>query len=362
MPGRVVIDYSSRIHLLRETLRRKRLDGFLVTDINNVRYLTGFSGTSGFALITGKETFFVTDFRYREQSAAEVKGWDIVIEKGKRIRTIQDLSKKNGVSRLGFESSVSYQFYERLSRTGPGLQAVEGLVEKLRERKNESEINSIKEAAGRAEAAFLDVKPYIRCGTRELSVALRLDERLKKRGCRRVPFDVIVASGPNSVMPHARPTERKLMKGDLVVIDWGGEADGYFSDMTRTFLMKGDPRSGKKKEIYRTVLEANRKAITYICPGLESKKIDEAARATIRKAGYGEFFGHGTGHGVGLQVHESPRITWSVSGIIRENMVFTIEPGIYIPGLGGVRIEDMVVAGEKKAHTLTSLPKELEIL
>jgi len=361
MSDRYAIDYSSRVLLLRETLRKKRLDGLLVTDINNVRYLTGFSGTSGFALITGKEAFFITDFRYGEQATEEVKGWNIVIEKGKRTRTIRDLSKKSRVSRLGFESSVSYAFHERLSRTSPGLHVAEGLVEKLRKRKDQSEINSIREAVRRAEAAFLDVKPYIRCGTRELTVALRLEERLKKRGCRRVPFDVIVASGSNSVMPHARPTERKLIKGDLLVIDWGGEADGYFSDMTRTFLMKGGLRSGRKKEIYRTVLEANRKAISSICPGLESRKIDAAARGTIRKAGYGEFFGHGTGHGVGLQVHESPRITWSVSEIIMENMVFTIEPGIYIPGLGGVRIEDMVVVGKKKARMLTSLPKELEI-
>jgi Xaa-Pro aminopeptidase len=356
------IDYSSRILLLREALRRKHLHALLVTDINNVRYLTGFSGTSGFALITGKEAFFVTDFRYREQAAEEVKGWNIVIEKGKRIRTIHDLSKKSRVSRLGFESSISYAFYERLSRTGPGLHVAEGLVEKLRKRKDQAEISSIREAVRRAQATLLDVKPYIRCGTRELSIALRLEERLKKRGCRRIPFDVIVASGPNSVMPHARPTERKLIKGDLLVIDWGGEADGYFSDMTRTFLIKGGPRSGRKKDIYQTVLGANRKAISSICPGLESRKIDEAARNTIRKGGYGEFFGHGTGHGVGLQVHESPRITWSASEIIMEHMVFTIEPGIYIPGLGGVRIEDMVVVGKKKARTLTSLPKELEIL
>jgi len=362
MPEICAIDYSSRVLILRETLRKKRLDGLLVTDINNVRYLTGFSGTSGFALITGKEAFFVTDFRYREQAAEEVKGWIILIEKGNRIRTIQELSKKCRLSRIGFESSVSYDFYERLSRTGLGLHVAEGVVEKLRARKDRSEINSLREAVRRAEAAFLDVKPYIRCGTRELTIALRLEERLKKRGCRRVPFDVIVASGSNSVMPHARPTERKLIRGDLMVIDWGGEADGYFSDMTRTFLMKEGPHSGKKKEIYRTVLEANRKAISSICPGLESKKIDEAARSTIQKAGYGEFFGHGTGHGVGLQVHESPRVTWSVSEIVRENMVFTIEPGIYIAGVGGVRIEDMVVVGGKKARILTSLPKELEIL
>jgi Xaa-Pro aminopeptidase len=362
MPEGSAVHHSSRLYLLQESLKRKHLDGLLVTEINNVRYLTGFSGTSGFALITGKEAFFVTDFRYREQSAREVKNWDIVIEKGKRIRIIHDLSKKNSISRLGFESSVSYEFYEKLSKTGLRLRAVKGLVEKFRERKDACEISSIREATSRAEAAFLEVKPYIKCGTRELSIALRLEERLKKRGCRRIPFDIIVASGPNSAMPHARPAERKLTKGDLVVIDWGGEADGYFSDMTRTLLLKGGAESGKKKKIYQTVLTANRKAIACVRPGLESRKIDEAARSAIQKAGYGEFFGHGTGHGAGLQVHESPRITWSVSEIIRENMVFTIEPGIYIPGLGGVRIEDMVVVGKRKANVLTSLPKGLETL
>jgi Xaa-Pro aminopeptidase len=362
MNNKPAIDYSSRVLLLQEMLRRKRLDGLLVTDINNVRYMTGFSGTSGFALITGTKAFFVTDFRYRDQAAEEVKGWIIIMEKGKRIRTIQELSRRNSISRLGFESSVSYNFYEKLSRTGMGLHPLEQVVEKLRARKDKFEINAIKEAVRRAEAAFLDVKPYIKCGTRERSVALRLEESLKKRGCRRIPFDVIVASGPNSAMPHARQTEKKLIKGDLLVIDWGGEADGYFSDMTRTFLMKGGTQYGRKKEIYETVLEANRKAIRSVCPGLESRQIDEAARALIRKAGYGEFFGHGTGHGVGLQVHEAPRITWSTSEIIMEDMVFTIEPGIYIPGLGGVRIEDIVVVGKKKAGTLTSLSKELESL
>jgi Xaa-Pro aminopeptidase len=362
MPERSAGHPSSRLYLLRENLKRKHLDGLLVSEIDNVRYLTGFSGTSGFALITGKEAFFVTDFRYREQSTREVKDWNIVIEKGKRVRTIYDLSKKNSISRLGFESSLSYEFYEKLSKTDLRLQAVKGLVEKFREMKDASEISSIREATTRAEAAFLDVKPYVKCGTRELSVALRLEERLKKRGCRRIPFDIIVASGPNSAMPHARPAERKLSEGDLVVIDWGGEADGYFSDMTRTFLLKGGAESGKKRKIYQTVLTANSKAIACVCPGLESRKIDEAARSFIQKAGYGEFFGHGTGHGVGLQVHESPRITWSMSEVIREGMVFTIEPGIYVPGLGGVRIEDMVVVGKRKANMLTSLPREMEIL
>jgi Xaa-Pro aminopeptidase len=220
----------------------------------------------------------------------------------------------------------------------------------------------VQEAVRRAEAAFLDIKPYIRVGMRERAIALRLDERLKKHGSRQIPFDIIVSSGPNSAMPHAKPNERKLQRGDLVIIDWGGEANGYFSDMTRTFVLRGDHAVSKPKEIYNIVLEANRKAISSVTHGLQTKEVDTAARDFIKDAGYGEFFGHGTGHGVGLRVHEDPRITWIRSEIIRENMVFTIEPGIYIPGLGGVRIEDMVVVKQNGCKVLTGLPKKLEIL
>lgn len=272
------------------------------------------------------------------------------------------LSQKNGIKKLGFESSVSYEFYKKLSYKGIGLHPVEGIVEKLREIKDSREIKSIREAVRRAETAFLEVKPYIRQGIRERAIVLRLEERLKKNGCEHIPFDIIVASGPNSAMPHARPTEKKLNQGDLVIIDWGGEADGYYSDMTRTLLLKADVNISNKRKVYQTVLEANMRAISSIAPGIQSKQIDTAARNIIKKAGYGELFGHGSGHGVGLQVHESPRITRDKSMTIRENMVFTIEPGIYIPGLGGVRIEDMVVVREKKAGILTSLPKRLEII
>jgi Xaa-Pro aminopeptidase len=351
--------YTSRLARIREAINKKKKDGFLVTDLTNVRYLTSFSGSSGLLIISKKENIFITDFRYKEQAEKEVKGWDIVIERGNRIDTIQDISQKTGIRKLGFESSVSYAFYEKLSHCGFHLNVLEGFIEKFRLIKSVHEINSIKEAVRRAEAAFLDVKPYIKQGVKERTIALRLEERLKKNGCRHIPFDIIVASGCRSAMPHAMPTEKKLSKGDLVIIDWGGEANGYFSDMTRTFLLRGDRNAGKKREIYRIVLEANNKAVSSIYPGIESKNIDNAARSFIRKAGYADFFGHGTGHGVGLQVHESPRITWNKSEILREGMVFTVEPGIYVPGLGGVRIEDMVVVGKKKAVILNSLPKKL---
>ena len=354
--------YSSAVFKIIEFVKRKRFEGFLVTDINNVRYLTGFSGSSALLLITRNEIFFITDFRYKEQAERELKKWDIILVKRDLIMTIKSLSKKTGIKRLAFESSVTYEFFRRLANAGLSLKALEGVIERLREIKDAVEINSIRKAVRRAELAFLEVKPYIRQGISERAIALRLEEKLKKNGCRHIPFDIIVASGLNSAMPHARPTEKKLNMGDLIIIDWGGEADGYFSDMTRTLLIRKGDNFNKKKEIYQLVLEANNRAISLVSPGIESKKIDSSARDIIKNAGYGKFFGHGTGHGVGLQIHESPRITWNKREIIKENMVFTIEPGIYVPGLGGVRLEDMVVVKPDGPGVLTRISKKLEII
>lgn len=352
---------SPLIGKIRSSFRRAGIDGMIVTDMTNVRYLSGFSGTSGFLFITRREKFFVTDFRYREQAAQEVPGWETAVEKGMRIHAIKRLARSTNVRTLGFESSAPYSFYHRVSRTGLTLVPVEGLVEKMREQKQPQEISAIRQAIRRAETAFLEVKPSIRPGVRERTIAGRLEERLKKNGCRTIPFALIVASGPNSAMPHARPTGRKLQEGDFVIIDWGGESDGYFSDMTRTLLLKGGDIA-KQKRIYATVLEANRKALSAVAAGIPARQIDRAARDHISTQGYGEFFGHATGHGVGLQVHEAPRITWTNASAVREGMVFTVEPGIYLPGFGGVRIEDMVEVGGNKSRVLTSLPKRLEII
>lgn len=339
----------------------KGIDGLLVTDMNNIRYLTGFTGSSGFLLITGKENIFATDFRYKEQAEAGINGWDVVIEKGGRASAILKLAGRLGIKRLGFEVSVSYEFFRRLSKRGLVMKPFKNVIEKLRAIKDEEEIGLIKIAVARAESGFLEVRPYIRKGVTENKIAGMLEERLRKKGCSCIPFGIIVASGRNSSMPHARVSEKRLNDGDLVVIDWGGEAGGYFSDMTRTLLIKGGDMA-KKREIYQTVLEANKKAVSVIAPGIESKKIDNSARYVIKKAGYGEFFGHGTGHGVGLQVHELPNIAQKGKETIKENMVFTIEPGIYVPGLGGVRIEDMVAVNKRRAVLLTKLPRELEII
>ncbi len=351
---------NSRKIDIQRIIRLKGMDGFLITDIKNVRYISGFTGSSGFVIVTRDKCLFYADFRYKEQAHREVKDFEIGIEKGKRINLIQNIVKRLGIKILGFEKSASYEFYELLKKLPATLMPKKNIMEDLRKIKNEQEINSIKEAVKRAEKAFLNVKPRIKAGVKEREIALRLEAELRKAGCRSIPFNVIIASGKNASMPHARPTEKKIEKGDFVIIDWGGEADGYYSDMTRTFLIEGKDLS-EKIRIYNTVNDARKKAISSITTVLKTQDIDGAARNVIKKAGYGEFFGHGTGHGVGLDVHELPCVSWAKGEKIQRGMVFTIEPGIYIPEIGGVRIEDMVLVN-KKAELLTNLSRDLVII
>jgi Xaa-Pro aminopeptidase len=351
----------NRIALIADSLESKGIDGILISHITNVRYITGFSGSSGCLLITKKNKIFCTDCRYEEQAKQEIEDFDIFIEKEGRPKEVVERAKLLGIKTLGFESTASYQFYRSLLRKGIKIKAVSNFIEDLRKIKDAHELVMIEKAVARAENAFLEVKDAIRPGSTERQIALRLEEKLKKEGCSSIPFDIIVASGRNSALPHAKPTEKKIKPGDLVVIDWGGEAGGYFSDMTRSFLIKGKGIS-RKKEIYETVLQANMLAIHSVAAGLSSIMVDKAARDSIKKAGYADFFGHGTGHGVGLDVHELPRISRLGRESVKPGMVFTIEPGVYIPGIGGVRIEDMVLVEKSGCKVLTALPKELEIL
>ena len=307
-----------------------------------------------------EQTLAIGDNRGRSQSPWDVP-WDIVIQKGSLIASIHRLVRKLDIRRLAFESSMSYDFFRGLSRCGISLVPTNNRIERLRETKDREEVALIKEAVQRAEGAFLDIKPFLKEGKRERDVARMLEERLKKRGCNHIPFDIIVASGAHSALPHAKTTEKKFSGGDFIVIDWGGEAGGYFSDMTRTLLVRGGDMN-RKRDIYQTVLKANRAAVSAVRPGVESNEIDRAARDSIKRAGYGTFFGHGTGHGVGLEVHELPRISHTGSSVIREKMVFTIEPGIYIPGWGGVRIEDMVLVKTRGPEVMTTLPRDMEVL
>ena len=354
---------SGRIANIRHLMRLKKIDGIYISNLKNIRYLTGFSGSSGFVLITKDKNLLFTDFRYKEQVMAEVTdtSWEIGIEKGRRLSVLRSLIKKLTINLLGFETSLSYGYAELLRGLPVTLMPQRDIVEDLRVCKDEEEISNISLAVNRAEEAFKKVRPGIRSGIKEIEVALRLEEQLKKAGCRNIPFDIIIASGKNSSKPHARPSDKKIGAGDFVIIDWGGEANGYYSDITRTLLMAGGDLSGKIK-IYNVVNSARKKAIASVKDGVRSKGIDAAARGMIKSAGYGDFFGHGTGHGVGLEVHEGPRVSWTDSKLVRNGMVFTIEPGIYVPGTGGVRIEDMVTVRKGKGVLLTTLDRELEII
>ena len=351
----------NRLAAISDALAVKGVDGIIITDLKNIRYLSGFTGSSACLLITRKHRFFFTDFRYEEQSGKEVHGFDIFIEKEERPRLVLEKTKSLGIRTLGFESTASYTFYRSLIRKGVLVRAVTNVVEDIRRTKDRTEMDLIGKAVMRAEKAFSEIRPHIREGAKEVHLAARLEEALKKNGCVSLPFDIIVAAGANSSMPHAKPGDNKIRAGDLLVVDWGGEAGGYYSDMTRTFLMNGAGLA-KKKEIYQTVLSANLAGIAAVRDGVPARLVDKAARDVIKNAGYENFFGHGTGHGVGLNVHELPRISRLGRESVKTGMVFTVEPGIYLPGLGGVRIEDMVLAGGKGCRVMTALPKDLDIL
>lgn len=348
--------------LFKKTFLKSGIDGFLITDLINVRYLSGFTGSSGFIVIADKDAIFVTDFRYEEQAKEEVKGYKFRFERTERTKEIKKIIEDYGIKKLGFEDhSVNYAFFKKLLKKGIKLKAITGSVEFLRLVKSDEELSCIKKAVQRAENAFRKLQSSIKPGITELELALKFEEFLKKEGCKKIPFEVIVASGLMSALPHAKPSNKIIKKGDLIVFDWGGECNGYYSDMTRTVLLKGGDTT-KQKELYYTVLEAQSRAIKAVKAGIKAAEIDRAARSYIKEQGYGEKFGHGTGHGIGLAVHERPYISWKSRDMIGQGMVFTIEPGIYLPGFGGVRIEDMAAVTKGGAERLTTLPRRLMII
>ncbi|MBF0565522.1 MAG: aminopeptidase P family protein [Nitrospirae bacterium] len=353
---------GNRIKSLKDSSPKKKGNAFLITNLRNIRYMTGFTGSNGALLISGAGDFFFTDFRYKEQSAEEVKSCEVVISKKDFFGFIIKFINKLNLWKILLEDTIQYKDYARVSKHFT-VSTTTDLVENLRSIKDQDELKLIKEAIRRAESAFTSVKAFIKPGITERAIANRMEEKLKQEGTEAIPFDTIVASGKRSALPHARPSEKKLQRGDLVVVDWGAECGGYFSDMTRTLLINGEGLD-KKREIYDIVLRANSMATRKVKTGLTGAEIDDAARGSIRSAGYGEYFGHGTGHGVGLDVHEKPYISATATKLtLSSGMVFTIEPGIYIPGLGGVRIEDMVVvSGEGTGEKMTTLPEELETI
>ena len=355
--------YEVRKKVLREVMDLNQLDGILFTGLENIRYLCGFTGSDGAFVITQKDSFFLTDSRYWTQADEEVCGSRIIHYK-KKMEGIASLLLDLKLNHIGFESTslafASHQFLLSRLVNEAKLVPMENELKNLRAVKDTQEITLIRRAIDISSKAFFHIMEILKEGIQEREVALEMESFMKRRGADALGFDIIIASGKRSALPHGRAGEKQIERGDLILIDFGSRFDGYHSDQTRTVVC-GNP-SPEQKKIYQIVKDAHDRAIEKVRPGIPIHEIDAAARDYIRDSGYDEFFGHGTGHGIGLAVHEDPVVNFENKDLIQEGMVFTIEPGIYLPALGGVRIEDMIRVTSNGAEVLTYLPRELKII
>ena len=368
---------SRRQHTIREELASRELDALVVTSLPNILYLTNFTGSSAIVVLTAARVFFITDFRYLTVLAEaggtphECPDLEVVTVNGSYDGTLAALLTSHSWRRIGFEAAhLTVDRYRWLTTTvaasGPAdaeLVATERLVERARVRKDPYEIATLREAARRLSLVASAAPADVCRGLTERDVALAIDRRVRQAGFERPAFDTIVASGPNAALPHARPGERTITEGDVVVLDFGGVYDSYCVDLTRTVSV--GPASARAREVYAAVREARNRAIAAVTPGRSRFDIDAAARDTLERYGLGEAFGHGTGHGLGIEVHEDPRISRRRPDVDTEDetllsgMIFTIEPGAYLPGWGGVRIEDDVLVTDTGVEVLTDTTTEL---
>ena len=343
-------------------MQREELPAFLITHPPNCRYLSGFTGSSGVLLVTEDSSYLITDSRYREQARREAAGFTIILREGALAPELQSLLEEKGLERLGFEGEhLPFSSYNKFA-SGCGVELVPtgGLVEKLRAVKDEVEIGLLRRGAALADEAFNYILGVIRPGLTEQQVALELEFYQRRKGAEGIPFPYIVASGVRGSLPHGVAGSKVLREGELVTIDFGAIWKGYATDMTRTLAL-GRP-SQRQREIYRVVKEAQERAREGLKAGMYCSEADALARHPINEAGLGKYFGHGLGHGVGLEVHEKPVLSRRSEEILRPGMVVTVEPGVYIPGWGGIRIEDMLLVEEDGAESLTNSGRELVIL
>jgi Xaa-Pro aminopeptidase len=346
-----------RTDRLLELLDERELDCLVVTNLVNVRYLTGFTGTNGACIVSRDERLFLTDFRYVEQASSQVRGYE-PLEASRDL--VGDLAGRLR-GRAGFEDAdVTVELHRRLSeKLAEGVELVPAgrLVEALREVKDATEIDAIRAAAAIATEAYEELRELGLAGRTEREVALTLMRSLEDRGAEGPSFPAIVAPGAQGAMAHAVPRDVEIPRGTLVVIDLGAKVDGYCSDCTRT-LATG-PLEDEALEIYELVRRAQKEALGAVRATASRKAVDAVARDIIDGAGYADRFGHGLGHGVGLEVHEEPRLAKTAEGELRAGHVVTVEPGVYVPGELGVRIEDLVVVTDGEPEVLTAFPKEL---
>ncbi|WP_077621603.1 M24 family metallopeptidase [Sediminibacillus massiliensis] len=348
-----------KLEKLRESIKQNNVDALLISSGRNRRYITGFTGTAGVALVSLDKAIFITDFRYTEQANEQVDGFEIIEHKQPIELEIADQVKKIGAKTLGFEKNdLTYAIYERYSQTIEAeLVPVGGLIEKLRLIKSEEEMSILRDAAKIADAAFEHILTFIKPGVREIEVSNELEFFMRKQGATSSSFDIIVASGLRSALPHGVASSKKIQAGELVTMDFGALYKGYASDITRTVAV--GEISDELKTIYDTVLEAQLKGMEGIKAGITGKEADALTRDHIESKGYGQYFGHSTGHGIGLDVHEGPMLSYRSDQKLEAGMVVTVEPGIYVPDTGGCRIEDDTLVTEQGNESLTFAPKEL---
>ena len=351
-----------RIEALADGLTAAHMDALLVSSPANVRYLTGFSGSSALLFVTARDVLLITDFRYQTQAADEVgEVARVVIESQSLWSGLWSrIAEMPYVQTAGFESAhLVHRDFQRLLDAGGRWQwrPTIDLVEVLRERKDAGEVALIGDAVRVAERALEQTVAQLRAGMTELEVAGLLESALRQAGSDGFAFPSIVASGPNAALPHARPGPRRLAAGDFLLIDFGARVGGYCSDVTRTFVV--GRASDEQREVYEVVRSANERAVKSVRPGMTGRDADGVARGYIEDRGFGDLFGHSLGHGIGLEVHEAPRLARTADCPLLEGAVVTVEPGIYRPGWGGVRIEDDVHLGPQGAEVLTRFPREL---
>lgn len=353
--------FKERMTKLRTAMASRGLDAVLLVGDYNRNYLSGFTGNESFSVITADKAFFITDSRFTEQAKQQVKDYEI-LEYSKNTTFadfLSDLANKNNIKKLGFEENIiSYSTYSLYkSKLNCELLPMEGIIEEIRVVKDESELVYMRKAAEIADKAFEHMLKFIKAGMTEREVGLELEFYMKKLGATELSFPSIVASGVRSSLPHGEATDKVINEGEFLTLDYGCIYEGYCSDMTRTIVI--GKASEKMVEIYNVVLEAQEKALKGYKPGVPAIEVDSIARDYIKSKGYGEYFGHSLGHGVGREIHELPIIGYRNDKKLKAGMVVTDEPGIYIPDFGGVRIEDILLIKEDGIEVLSKSPKNL---
>jgi Xaa-Pro aminopeptidase len=353
---------ENRLEKLRAVVSERGIESIFVTDLLNVRYVTGFTGSFGFAIITANLGVFLNNSPYTHQSVEQTEHRHIEIMRDGWIATICRIVEQLKIRQLGFEEhDLSFENWSKLHALLPNVEMIPigNPIGIQRMVKDQNEINLIREAAKLADAGFSHILSFIKPGISECELGIELDFSMRKCGAEKEAFEAVIASGPRSALVHGRATNRPISEGEFVLLDFGARYAGYHSDITRT-IMLGKP-DAKQLEIYNTVLEAQSRAIEAIKPGVTGGAIDEIARDCIIKSGYGDCFGHGLGHGLGLHIHDDRVLSKGSEIVLEQGMIFTVEPGIYITDWGGVRIEDDILVTDSGFEVLTHSSKKLNV-